>query len=157
MALDYIYHIFMGWKIFFWIYSLLSILSILDPLPNPTLIDLVGYPLTLVELAALFSYAYKRELWDKQFWKILTYLYLGFFIVFGLGELTPLGAMVPALRSSQFRGMPAEQRVAALLVTLVIFIPIAYAMYKVTYTKLTPASKPAKPVKTPSKKSAKKS
>ena len=88
----------MGWKIFFWVYVLFALLSIMDAPTSPKLIDMPGLPMVVLELLALYSYAYKRQILSAKYWTGLLWLYVLFFILFALGAF----GLVPALQSVQF-------------------------------------------------------
>ncbi len=78
----------MLWKIYFWVFSTLSILGLLIG-PSGINSDLAGWPFlmaglnTAISIAALWSFIYKKRILSKKYW-LFIFLYVMGTIVIGI-------------------------------------------------------------------------
>ncbi len=122
----------MGWKIFFWIYLLFALFSFLNPPENPTLIEILGYPGALLELVALYSFAFKKHYLTRQQWWQLMWVYIGFNVLIFLGEFTPLGDLIPWIKSTAISSLIGAAKIVALIMTVCLLIPILYVFNRLS-------------------------
>ena len=125
----------MSWKVFFWIYLLFAALSFLDLPSSPKLIDLIGYPIGIVELLGLFSFSFKKKILSAQHWKILFWVYIIFFVSFLLGALSFSTNIFQILQSSRLEVLGYTERVLTIVVTVILFTPFIYVLNKLAYSK----------------------
>ena len=71
-----------GWKIYFWIYLILSLLGIFALLKYAPLrlFDFIGILLSVVLTLATYSYVFKKKILPANNWKILLWIVLFLFI-----------------------------------------------------------------------------
>lgn len=116
----------MGWKVFFWVYLVLAILSLLDFSSSPGFIDMLGYPMSVVELLALFSYSYKKKLLNVRQWKILLWAYGAFFGMFFLGQIAP--NVFTIFVSARLESVAGMQKTLAIALTYSLFVLFIYIL-----------------------------
>lgn len=126
----------MGWKIFFWIYFILTLLSFLTPPESPSLMEIAGYPIALLEVVALYTYAYKKNILPAKRWVLLFWVYICFTGLMVLGEFTPLGTLFPLIKANVFSSLVGAAKITAIVVTIGLFIPIFYVLLRLAFPKI---------------------
>jgi len=72
----------MWWKIYFWIYLILSVVGIFALLQHTPLglVDILGLLLSIVLLLAIYAYAFKKNILQVSYWKILFWIVIFLFV-----------------------------------------------------------------------------
>lgn len=122
----------MLWKLYFWIFTILSIIGLFALLPNAPfgIVDFIGLVLNFVLILAMYAYVYQKTFLSKKQWKIIFWLMI-FFLVEELAELYFLpkdfvANLFPFLKST-ITFNPGER-----LFSWLISLPGVYAAYKLS-------------------------
>ena len=120
----------MWWKIYFWIYLIISVISVFALLEYAPfgLADILGLLLNIVVLLAIYAYVFKKNVLQAGHWKILFWIVI-FFFVEEMLELFVLpkdfvANLIPFLKSNV--PLSTGERLFSWLVSL----PGVYAIYK---------------------------
>ena len=120
----------MWWKIYFWIYLIVSVISLFALLQYAPfgLFEILGLLLSVVLLLAIYAYVFKKNILQTSHWKILFWIVI-FLFVEEMLELFVLpkdfvANFAPFLKSNI--PLNAGERLFSWLVSL----PGVYAIYK---------------------------
>lgn len=133
----------MWWKIYFWIYLILSIIGIFGymGLQSWNFMAWIEVIFSILGLIAVWSYVFKKPIFTTNFWKAFIWINVGilvFSLIYSYTSLEDLYPMPSWLMS------PYPMDGPMFLFSLVLGGPMLYAIYKLGYpTKIVaPARKP---------------
>lgn len=125
----------MWWKIYFWIFAVLTIVGVflsLGELNKLTLVDWVGLLLNLILVISTYSFVMNKKLFSKETWGLLFWVNLFFLTINVVYEfLLPenIKSSLTILQSS------IEADMGMILFSFLVSIPALYALYKLAYNK----------------------
>ena len=133
----------MWWKIYFWFMLFLGVIGVLAYAAmfpwSPMETFEVG--LSVVLLIGLYSYVYKKPLWNKSFWRITFWLYVAWTLFVFLDLYISLRSNISGMFVSR---LSMDGDGAALVLGTVFSLPEFYAAYQLSLQKKTKASSASK-------------
>ncbi len=65
----------MGWKIYFWLLSLLLFAAyVIIAIDGLTVFDVMDIPISIIALIGLYGFAFKKKIFVKEFWKLWAFV-----------------------------------------------------------------------------------
>lgn len=138
----------MMWKIYFWINTIIVVLFALS-LPslhvNPVYI-IKNIGISLLDVAALFAYAYRKNILREPYWKVIFWILIFDQLIYYINKLTPL-RIFPNAYLIKFN---EPFNLGSLALALLFTIPDFYALFRLAYRHdavFAPQQKPKNPHK----------
>lgn len=137
----------MWWKIYFWFYTVLSVVGALGLIlgKDLMLIDIGYMVLLVVSLFGLFSFVYQKKLFSGKFWMVIFWISVLTTGLYTLYALAPHDQYVQYL--SWINGSFGTSSKLTSLVSVLFDLPLYIALYKLGTGGKVAAAKPAKPSK----------
>lgn len=121
----------MGWKIYFWVFTVLTILGGLAVFTKPmALIDWINAPFNLILIAGLYFYAYKKKV-DQSKWKIIFWVSMVYWGINAAYELilpVSIKSQLNFLESAAFK----DYSMMSMLIGFLAILPALYTLYKLS-------------------------
>ena len=116
-----------GWKVFFWLMTLLTYFGVrqMPTFDNLSLIELIDLIFTVITLAGMFGFAYYRALLNVVFWRYFFYALLL--------DMVILSIVYPLLGLSRYGRLPTFG--IDYLLELALSSTILYAVYTYAYKR----------------------
>ena len=125
----------MLWKIYFWIYSILTIIGLLvliQYLVNFNLADWLSGLESILLVLGLYSYIFGKKIFSKKVWKIVFWVMLVFWIQ-TLLDIFVLSGMIEKLLPFLKISIPISS--AEAVMSIIISLPGLLAIYRLGYKK----------------------
>lgn len=114
----------MGWKIYFWILLILLLIAYSAILmAMPSVWDFIDPIFSLIALAGVFAYGYKKKLFSANFWRIWLLVIISWDLTYNILLTDYLGV------AQQLRSITEEETFYEELFSWVLIIPEYIALY----------------------------
>lgn len=128
----------MWWKIYFWIYTILTvpgIIFIYGKLSEWLLVDALEVGTSIAAILALYSYVYKKKIFSRSVWQIFFWVSVASSTIEILYKYTAFNFLSSLLES---RMVTSGQEI---LLGIALSLPIYYAAYQLAYKKASSVKK----------------
>jgi hypothetical protein len=120
----------MGWKIYFWIFLALNLWSYSDELlGNFSTRDIVSIPLTAIHLIGFFGYAFKKNLFNKDFWKVSFFIVVAWDMFWIVREIILVFLSTIEIIESGISDFGPVFRIILIAFVFFIFLPSYIALF----------------------------
>lgn len=119
---------YMAWKLYFWIYTLLSVLGIAVVIPQIGSFNFGSYEglvETIIFILGLYSYIYGKKVFESYFWKT----FFSFILIYWTIQILVLVIPVPAL-SFITPNIQGGGNLITIIVSMIITIPALVSVYR---------------------------
>lgn len=129
----------MWWKIYFWLYLLLTIITLVfvyGQLKTWTLVDVFWIVGLIIATLGIYSYVFKKQVLSFEFWKYFFWISAILLVVEVAYKFTPLEETYPFLSTLIYGSTPKEVGDEPwFIISALLGLPALYAFYKISYHK----------------------
>lgn len=125
----------MGWKVYYWVFLLLSAVSVFTVLPQLSTFNIPGYE-GLIELAVLnvglYSYVFRKKLLSASHWRIIFWVITAVWVGGALYYSNAIPLLTPYLA---FLEINPPQQYSEVVASILLSAPALYAIYSLGFFK----------------------
>lgn len=120
----------MVWKVYFWIYFIITLIGIVIVLPQLgefNIWDLFSSLINIIFVIGLYAFAYSKKVFDVKLWKIIFYITMLYF------TLDVIDLFILPLEFFHTKALSVSR--GAAIFSWLMSAPIVYSIYKLGFSK----------------------